>query len=88
MKEKTYGIIGYIILGIGTLLSSYMYFWSMCLKQIILAIQAFMDGTFTWMTAVSLLAHIFLGWIPAVIVSGIAFLIAVTMMYIGEEYGK
>ena len=88
MKEKTYAIIGYIILGVGTLLSSYMYFWQMCLKQIILAIQAFMDGVFTWMTAVSLLAHIFLGWIPAGMPVGIAFLLAVIIMNYGAYYEK
>ena len=88
MKEKTYFIIGYIILGIGTLLSCYIYFWWMFLQPILFAVQAFLAGTFTWLTIVSVFAHVILGWIPAGIVAAIAFLIAAVIMNYGADYEK
>lgn len=88
MREKTCFIIGYIILGIGTLLSCYIYFWWMFLRPLLLAARAFVDGTFTWMTAVSVFVHIFVGWIPAGIPTGIAFLLAVIIMNYGADYEK
>ena len=88
MKESICFIIGYIILGIGALLSCYIYFWLMVLKQILLAGQSFMIGTFTFVTGLSLAGHILLGWIPAVIVAAIAFLIAAVIMNYGADYEK
>lgn len=88
MKKKTYNIIGYSILGVGTLSGCYIYFWLMFLKPILLAVKAFDAGTLTGMMILKTLACCFLGEIPACVIMLISVLIASIVMNYGSEHGK